>query len=101
MKKPLKQAATRKFGEGVPQVDRILELEVGVESIVIGTLYKEMKVSCADETASEYAPVLPVAGHTRTCGATADIRAHTHRWLRMVCAYTYTVHVATAARRFS
>jgi hypothetical protein len=48
MKKPLMQAATRKFGEGVPQVDRILELEVGVESIVIGTLYKEMKVSYAD-----------------------------------------------------
>lgn len=28
----------------MPQIDRLLELEVGVESVAVGTLYKEMKV---------------------------------------------------------
>jgi hypothetical protein len=44
LKKPLKEAAARKFGTGVPIIDRILEIEVGVDSVACGTLYKEMKV---------------------------------------------------------
>ncbi len=35
----------RKFGAGAPHVDRILELETGVQSVVIGTIYKNMKVA--------------------------------------------------------
>ena len=47
LKKPLKEAAVRKFGTSTPLVDRILELEIGVKAVVLGTLYKEMKVSLA------------------------------------------------------
>jgi hypothetical protein len=35
----------RKFGASVPHVDRILEAESGVQCVVIGTLYKNMKVA--------------------------------------------------------
>lgn len=45
LKKPLKEAAVRKFGSSVPHVDRILEAESGVQCVVIGTLYKNMKVA--------------------------------------------------------
>ena len=45
LKKPLKEAAVRKFGGSVPHVDRILEAESGVQCVVIGTLYKNMKVA--------------------------------------------------------
>lgn len=45
LKTPLKEAAVRKFGTSTPLVDRILELEIGVKAVVLGTFYKEMKVS--------------------------------------------------------
>lgn len=45
LKKHVKEAAARKFGSDVKLIDRILELEVGVKSVVFGTLYKDMKVS--------------------------------------------------------
>jgi len=45
LKKHVKEAAARKFGSDVKLIDRILELETGVKSVVFGTLYKDMKVS--------------------------------------------------------
>jgi hypothetical protein len=48
IKGPLKDAVRSKFGADIPLVDRILELETGVKSIAIGTLYKEMKVRSSE-----------------------------------------------------
>ena len=36
MKKRLQETAMRKFGHGIPIVDRILEIEIGVKSVICG-----------------------------------------------------------------
>ena len=81
MKLPLTEAAKRKFGKDVPLVDRILELEVGVNSLVIGTLYKEMKVRCTGPFMHERHFRIWnaewVGGTDRPCGALNVISAET------------------------
>ena len=72
LKKHVKEAAARKFGSDVKLIDRILELEIGVKSVVFGTLYKDMKVSQTHTLSQTYSLSL---SHTHTQNNTL-IRAH-------------------------